>query len=308
MTHSRLPSEKDYYGILGIESRATPEQVKDAYRDMAKKFHPDVVGNKEADAVKFRDVMEAFGVLSVRESRASYDLLRRKNPDAFREVSETEFARTHDFGKRDESGMVRGAAPAPGSYAEIRMKELAEQRKQYNVNHIGYYRGGVPQKGRGLIRGEALGVPGDFHQPKIHNRLNFHHPDAKLINSEDAVKFKAWMGSDKSDFTMSRPSYPMHYDRDFNFSKDRRFFLSMILGIASFFYVMKKITFEKDRWWRWERMENLSDMPAHHFNNRGGVLVRKQFVGFEKYHKNMGDTMDWYKMAYPGIDGGKGEE
>ena len=50
---------------------------------------------------------------------------------------------------------------------------------------------------------------------------------------------------------------------------------------------------------RWDRMENIENMPAHHFNNRGGVLVRKQFAGFEKYHKNIDEMMDWYKKAYP---------
>jgi len=55
------------------------------------------------------------------------------------------------------------AAPAPGSYAETRLRELKEQREQYNVNHLGFYRGGVPRKGRGPIRGAALGNPGEFH-------------------------------------------------------------------------------------------------------------------------------------------------
>jgi hypothetical protein len=39
--------------------------------------------------------MEAFGVLSVRESRVNYDILRRKNPDAFKEISEEQFAMEH---------------------------------------------------------------------------------------------------------------------------------------------------------------------------------------------------------------------
>lgn len=86
-----MPQEKDYYKILGVETTATPEQIKDAYRELAKKHHPDVVGSAP-DADKFRNVMEAYGVLSVRESKVNYDLMRRKNPDAYREVSESEFA------------------------------------------------------------------------------------------------------------------------------------------------------------------------------------------------------------------------
>jgi DnaJ-class molecular chaperone len=72
--------EKDYYFILGVPSTATLEQIKEAYRVSVKKYHPDVVGSEEPDSAKFRDVMEAYGILSIRESRASYDLLRKKNP------------------------------------------------------------------------------------------------------------------------------------------------------------------------------------------------------------------------------------
>jgi molecular chaperone DnaJ len=83
-----VPKEKDYYNILGIQTTATPEQIKEAYRNMVKQHHPDVAGSSQPDSDKFRDVMEAFGVLSVRESRVNYDLLKRKNPENFREISE----------------------------------------------------------------------------------------------------------------------------------------------------------------------------------------------------------------------------
>jgi len=48
--HSRIPVEKDYYKILGISSSATPEQIKDAYRELVKKHHPDVAGGEAPDA------------------------------------------------------------------------------------------------------------------------------------------------------------------------------------------------------------------------------------------------------------------
>ena len=102
--HSRMPREKNYYQILGIESDATPEQIKDAYRASAKKYHPDIVGSADPNADKFRDVMEAYAVLSVAQSRANYDILRQKDPDAFREVSQAEFDRTHNKGIRNAAG------------------------------------------------------------------------------------------------------------------------------------------------------------------------------------------------------------
>lgn len=302
VAHSRIPQEKDYYQVLGIDNRATGEQIKEAYREAVKKYHPDLKGSSAGDSSKFRDVMEAYGILSVRESRVNYDLHMRKHPEQYRKQSQEDSDRQFDISKRDDTGSIR-AAPEPGSYAEQRMKDLAEQRKQYNVNHIGYYRGGVPQKGKGLIRGSALDIPGAFHDPKVHNRLNFFHPDSKIINSEDAVKFKTWMNSDKWMYNQTKPSYPMYYDKEMLFNKDRRFWLSLILGILGALYVGKKIPYEIARWRRNDRMSNIQEAPAHHFNNRGGVLVKKKFIGFEKYHKNGDELMEWYHKAYPNVIG-----
>lgn len=106
---------------------------------------------------------------------------------------------------------------------------MKEQREKYNVNHLGYYRGGLPQKGRGTTRGSALGNPGEFHSPQIHNFLDYYHADSKMVSTEDAIKFKAYMNSDKIDFTMTRPARPMYYDREFLFMKDRSFWLRLIL-------------------------------------------------------------------------------
>ena len=109
------------------------------------------------------------------------------------------------------------------------------------------------------------------------------------------------MQSDKVDYTMTRPSHPMYYDRTFDFMKERTFFLRLILLFVFGCYSFKKLWVENDRMRRWERIENLSEMPAHHFHNRGGILIKKSFEGFEKIHKNGGDVKDWYRKAYPEV-------
>jgi curved DNA-binding protein len=65
---------KDYYEILGVQRDATQDQIKSAYRKLARKFHPDV--SKEGDAeARFKEMGEAYKVLKDPESRASYDRL-----------------------------------------------------------------------------------------------------------------------------------------------------------------------------------------------------------------------------------------
>ena len=65
---------KDYYSVMGVARDATPDEIKRAYRRLARKYHPDVSSEPDAEA-RFKQVGEAYEVLKDPEKRAAYDQL-----------------------------------------------------------------------------------------------------------------------------------------------------------------------------------------------------------------------------------------
>src|SRR5271169_5974268 len=76
---------KDYYEILGVTRGSDADEMKRAYRKLARKFHPDVSKERNAEE-KFKEVQEAYEVLRDPEKRAAYDQLGRnfRNGQQFR--------------------------------------------------------------------------------------------------------------------------------------------------------------------------------------------------------------------------------
>ena len=71
-----MPVEfKDYYQILGVPRDASDEEIKKAFRKLARRYHPDVAKDKKAAEEKFKEINEAHEVLGDPETRRKYDEL-----------------------------------------------------------------------------------------------------------------------------------------------------------------------------------------------------------------------------------------
>lgn len=68
-----MANNKNYYDILGVDKTASADEIKSAYRKLAKKYHPDLNPNNAEAAEKFKDVNEAYEVLSDATKKANYD-------------------------------------------------------------------------------------------------------------------------------------------------------------------------------------------------------------------------------------------
>jgi curved DNA-binding protein len=102
---------RDYYALLGVPRTADAEEIKRAYRRKARKFHPDVSKEKNAEA-RFKEVQEAYEVLKDTEKRTAYDQLGAN----WRDGQQFRAPPGFDFGGR---GGPQGGAHASGGFSDF---------------------------------------------------------------------------------------------------------------------------------------------------------------------------------------------
>jgi curved DNA-binding protein len=77
-----LAGKRDYYEVLGVSKKASDEEIRKAYKKLARKHHPDFNPNDKTAEAKFKEVSEAYAVLSNAEARKKYDAFGHQGPGA----------------------------------------------------------------------------------------------------------------------------------------------------------------------------------------------------------------------------------
>ena len=213
LLYRKFSGKVNYYEVLGIPESARPDEVKLAYRKLVKELHPDVAGTNVSQE-KFRLVTEAYTVLSKLETRATYDLTQG---------SKSEIEKILDK-KRDKDGVdLEKPKYAPHQYGYKRLKELAEERKKYNIDNFYRYKGGLPNKHLLNIRGNAYGSPGkkaDVYDLnfvlKGHNQIS---RESDYVDNVEAHEFKLAKAIDADNIMKTKPFLRAEIDYDFTKAK-----------------------------------------------------------------------------------------
>ena len=167
---------KDYYEVLGVARGADAEAVKRAYRKLARKYHPDVSKEKNAES-KFKEVQEAYEVLRDTEKRAAYDQLGRDYrpgqqfrppPDWSQRFGDSGSQRFSDLNGFSDffSTLFGGAAggPAPeadAGHLDVTVEEaFAGTKRRVMLNDGGRARSVDVQIPAGVGDGQSLRIAG----------------------------------------------------------------------------------------------------------------------------------------------------
>src|SRR5271170_4189790 len=166
---------RDYYEILGLTRSADADEVKRAYRKLARKFHPDVSKEKNAED-KFKEVQEAYEVLRDSDKRAAYDQLGRDfrtgqqfrpPPDWSQRFGHSGSQRFSDLNGFSDffSSLFGGAAGAPpeadAGHLDVTVEEaFAGTKRRVTLNESGRARFVDVQIPPGVSDGQSLRIPG----------------------------------------------------------------------------------------------------------------------------------------------------
>jgi molecular chaperone DnaJ len=159
---------KDYYGLLGVKKTATADEIRKAFRKLARKYHPDVNLNDKKSEEKFKEISEANDILSDEKKRKVYDQVGfysdQIDPEQAaayaRQQSNQRQAPPVDFGGFDfsgfGSGQGTGAGGAAGGGSGAGSASWGSFRDIFSGIFTGNEQPGQPRRGRGPEPGTDL--------------------------------------------------------------------------------------------------------------------------------------------------------
>ncbi|HIJ79855.1 MAG: DnaJ domain-containing protein [Desulfobulbaceae bacterium] len=157
---------EDYYKLLGVDKKASKEEIKKAYRKLALKYHPDRnKGNKEAEE-KFKKISEAYAVLSDQEKRQQYDTYgsagfqqRYSQEDIFRGADLGDILKEFGFNFGGGGGGFRSSGMGGGNIFEELFSQGGGGRTSFRSSGMG----GNPFQGGGCRGGQHAPQKGADH-------------------------------------------------------------------------------------------------------------------------------------------------
>ena len=179
-------AKRDYYEVLGVKKNATEEEIKKAFRKLAMKHHPDRnQGNKQAEE-RFKEINEAYAVLSDKEKRAKYDQFgpsgfsqRYSQEDIFRGFDINDLLRDLGFSFGRAGGGGRRGRTQYGGFEDL----FGAGRGQAGGSQTGDF--------RDIFSGGAHRDPGPFGEKgeDVHSELNLSFEEAAR-GTEKKVRFQ----------------------------------------------------------------------------------------------------------------------
>ena len=124
-----MAEKRDYYEVLGVNKNATDDELKRAFRKMAKKYHPDANPNNRKEAEeKFKEVNEAYETLSDPQKRKMYDQFGFNGPQGFGGQGAG-----HAGGERRDAQAAQASARS----------QMVRQDRNHRLLYLGYARRGA---------------------------------------------------------------------------------------------------------------------------------------------------------------------